>query len=107
VVLDLAEAAEGNERQDRIRKAVYKRLKEMQAEQERRAQLQRLMEPDAYERLMNVRISNNELYAQLANLLIAMARSGRIRGKVTEVELRGLLAKLTYRPESRIEFKKK
>ena len=98
---------EGNDQQAKIRKAVYKRLKEMQAEQERRAQLKRLMDAEAYERLMNVRISNSELYSQLANLLLTMARGGRIRGKVTEPELRSLLAKLTYRPESRIEFKKK
>lgn len=103
----MADQTEGNEQQARIKKAVYKRLKELQAEQERRAQLKRLMEPDAYERLMNVRISNNELYSQLTNLLLAMARSGRVQGKVTEAQLRDLLAKLTYRPESRIEFKKK
>ncbi len=99
--------AEGEDQQAKLKKAVYKRLKEMQVEQERRAQLKRLMEPDAYERLMNVRISNNELYAQLVELLFAMARSGRVSGKVTEEQLRGLLTKLTYRPESRIEFKKK
>ena len=99
--------AEGEDQQAKLKKAVYKRLKEMQVEQERRAQLKRLMEPDAYERLMNVRISNNELNAQLVELLFAMARSGRVSGKVTEEQLRGLLTKLTYRPESRIEFKKK
>ena len=99
--------AEGEDQQAKLKKAVYKRLKEMQVEQERRAQLKRLMEPDAYERLMNVRISNNELYSQLVELLFAMARSGRVSGKVTEEQLKDILTKLTYRPESRIEFKKK
>ena len=102
----MAEAG-GEDQQAKIKKAVYKRLREMQAEQERRAQLKRMMEPDAYERLMNVRISNNELYAQLVELLFAMARSGRVQGRITEEQLRSLLAKLTYRPEPRIEFKKK
>lgn len=86
---------------------LYKRLREMQIEQQKKAVAKSLMEPDAYERLMNVRVANYELYSQLLEMLISMARSNRISGKITEAQLRDLLAKLTYKPDSKIEFKHK
>ncbi|MDE1874368.1 MAG: hypothetical protein KGI04_04630 [Candidatus Micrarchaeota archaeon] len=96
-----------NETQAKARKEMQRRLREMQAEQERKATVKRLMTPGAYERLMNVRVSNHELYSQLLDLLIAMARSNRVTGQITEVQLRDLLTRLTYKPESKIEFKHK
>jgi programmed cell death protein 5 len=96
-----------NEAQARIRKEMQKRLREIQIEQEKKATVKKFMTPDAYERLMNVRVSNYELYAQLLDLLIAMARGNRISGVITEPQLRDLLSKLTYRPESKIVFKHK
>ncbi len=102
------EAAENeNDSQARMRKELNRRLREMQVEQEKKATVKKLMTPDAYERLMNVRVSNYELYAQLLDLLIAMARGNRIAGQITEPQLRDLLSRLTYKPESRIEFKHK
>jgi len=96
-----------NEAQARIRKEVQRRLREIQIEQEKKATVKRLMTPEAYERLMNVRVSNYELYSQLLDLLIAMARGNRISGTITEPQLRDLLSKLTYKPESKIIFKHK
>ena len=40
-------------------------------------------------------------------MLISMARSNRVSGKITEAQLREILAKMTARPESKIEFKHK
>ena len=95
------------ETQAKIKKEMQRRLREMQVEQEKKATVKKLMTPDAYERLMNVRVANYELYAQLLDLLIAMARSNRVTGTITEPQLRDLLSKLTFRPESKIEFKHK
>ena len=108
-VLDLANDSSqaDNETQAKMRKEVQRRLREMQIEQEKKAMVKRLMTPDAYERLMNVRVSNYELYAQLLDLLIAMARGNKITGQLTEPQLRDLLARLTFKPESKIQFKHK
>ncbi|VVB77030.1 DNA-binding protein [uncultured archaeon] len=98
---------EESEEQARMKKAVYKKLKEMQIEQQKKAIAQRLMTPEAYERLMNVRVANRELFTQLLEVIIAMAQQNRTVGKITEEQLRDILSRLTYRPESKIEFKHK
>ena len=106
-------AADGsdNDAQNSMRKDMLKRLKEMQMqqriEQEKKATVKRFMTPEAFERLMNVKVANAELFSQLLDLLIAMARGNRIQGNITEAQLRDLLSKLTFRPESKIEFKHK
>ncbi len=99
------EEEEGNAK--RREREVYRQLRKMQVEQEKKSVVKRLMEPGAYERLMNVRVSNYELYAQLLDMLVGMAQSNRLGKLINEQELRDLLARLTYRPESKIEFKHK
>ena len=101
------QSAGDNEAQAKIRKEMQRRLKEMQIEQEKKSMVKKLMTSDAYERLMNVRVANYELYAQLLDLLIAMARGNRITGMITEPQLRDLLSKLTFKPESKIQFRHK
>ena len=91
----------------RREKDVYRQLRKLQIEQEKKAVMKRLMEPAAYERLMNVRVSNYDLYAQLLNMLVGMAQSNRLGKPISEQELKGLLARLTYRPEPKIEFRHK
>ncbi len=93
--------------EERYRKELSRRVKAMQLEQQKRELAQKLLENAAYERLMNVRISSPELYSQLISIIIQMAQSNRIQGKLTEEQLKSLLAKLTYKPESRIEFRHK
>ncbi len=102
-------AAEGSdtEAQAKLKKEAYKRLKEMQAEQEKKSLVRKAMTVGAYERLMNVRVANYELYTQLLDLLIAMIRGNRIASVITEKQLKDLLARLTFKPESKIEFKHK
>ena len=98
-----------NERDEQaeLKKAVYKRIKDMQVEQQKKALAQRLMTPGAYERLMNVRVSNFEMYSQLLDFIISTARQNRAAGKITEEQLRDILGRLTYRPETKIEFRHK
>lgn len=96
-----------SEMQEKRKKELYRRMREMQIEQEKKSLAKQLMDAPAYERLMNVRVANYDLYAQLLDLLISMARSNRVSGKITEAQLREILAKMTARPESKIEFKHK
>jgi DNA-binding TFAR19-related protein (PDSD5 family) len=89
------------------RQAMQKRLHEMQLEQQKRGIVRRFLTPEAYERLMNVRVSNYELYAQLLDLIIAMAQAKKLYGKLTGEQLRDILARLTQKPETKLEFKHK
>ena len=99
--------AEGEDQQAELRAAVQKRLGEMRAEQQKKSVAQRLMTPGAYERLMNVRVSNPELYSQLLDFIVSMARQNRQAGRITEEQLKEILSRLTYRPETKIEFRHK
>ena len=92
-------------------KLIRKRLAEMQKMQEAEAQLRSLLrvalEPAAYERLMNVRISNPGLYAQIARVTMMLYNNKQLAEKVSETQLRALLAKLTERREGDIEIRRK
>jgi DNA-binding TFAR19-related protein (PDSD5 family) len=106
-VLEVAKEEERDGQQAELRKQVYRRLREMQVEQQKKAVAQRMMTPGAYERLMNVRVSNFQLYTQLLDFIFASAQQNRAAGRITEGQLREILARLTYRPETRIEFRHK
>lgn len=93
--------------QEKLRKAVARRMKELQLEQQKREIIRRYLDSGAYERLMNVRVSNYELYAQLLDLIISMVQSNRITSRLTEEQLVSILTKLTSRPEPTIEFRHK
>ncbi len=75
-----------------------KRLAEMQQAQAMEVQkkylLKNLVEPAAYERLMNVRLANPELYDQLVAVLAQLYKAGRVNGKITEAQVLQLLARL-------------
>jgi len=92
-------------------KLLRKRLAEMQRMQEAEAQLRSILrvalEPGAYERLMNVRISNPELYVQVARLIVSLYGNKQLAGKVGEKELQALLARLTSRREGGISIRRK
>ena len=100
-------AEEAGSDDDRRRKAFARRMRAAQAEQQRKEIAKRYLETEAYERIMNVRLSNYELYAQVLNLIMAMAQSNRISGKLSDVQLREIITRLTYKPESSIEFRHK
>jgi len=89
-----------------------KRLAELQRAQaidrQKKYLLKNLVEPAAYERLMNVRISNPEVYDQLINLLAQLYQAGRVNGKVSEEQVLQLLSKLVgQRKETTITVKRR
>lgn len=63
-------------------------------ELQKKSLLKNLVEPAAYERLMNVRIANPELYDQLIAVLAQLYRGGQVSGKITEEQVLQLLGKL-------------
>ncbi len=98
---------DGDDYEKRMRKRYEAAIRKLQEEQQRKEIARRLLDDAAYERLMNIRISNEELYAQVVNLLISFAQSQRLAGKVTEKELLAILKKITARHDPTISFRHK
>ncbi len=71
-----------------MQEAYRKRVSEMQraqaAEQELKSLLGSLLEPAAFERMMNIKLSSPETYLQAAQAIIYSYRNGRLRGLVSE-----------------------
>jgi len=89
-----------------------KRMAELQQAQEMESQkkslLRSLVDAKAYERLMNVRLANPELYDQLVSLIAYLYRGGQVKGKITEAQVLQLLTKLRGRErEPTITVKRK
>ena len=99
--------AQPSEAEGERAKLMQQRMQALQAEQQKRIAVKRYLTIGAYERLMNVRVANFELYTQLIDLLLTMAQSQRITGQITEDQLKQILSRLTYRKETNIEFKHK
>ncbi|MFI5412433.1 MAG: DNA-binding protein [Candidatus Micrarchaeales archaeon] len=93
--------------QKRMRKRVTDALKAAQIEEQKKEILRQFLEPKAYERLMNIRLSNHELYNQLVSMVVSLVQSNRVSGKITETQLKSILEKMTYKREPTIEFKHK
>jgi len=101
-------AEEEDQRYQReLRKKVAEAMRRAQVEQQKKELMKQFLAPGAYERLMNIRLSNQELYEQLVSLIISLAQSNRISGKVSEDQFRSILEKVTYKKEPTIEFKHK
>jgi DNA-binding TFAR19-related protein (PDSD5 family) len=90
-----------------LRKAWAKAMKAAEEEQQRKTILRRYLDDASYERMMNIKASNGEMYLQLAALVIQIVQSNRISGKIPEAQFLQLLRKITYRPEPKITFKHK
>jgi len=89
--------------------ALRTRIQEMQraqlADRRLRAMLAQILEGKAFERFMNVRISNPELYANVSNALVYAYK--KVRRRITEDELLAMLSASTERREGSISVKRK
>ncbi len=101
------EEGENEQYQKKLRKRVAEALKNAQLEERKKEILRQFLEPKAYERVMNIRISNRDLYDQLVNMVVSLVQSNRVTGKITEAQLRSILERITYKREPTIEFKHK
>lgn len=101
---------QGENAQSDIQEAYKRRYLELQRQQQAEAQaralLKNMLEPAAYERIMNIRISSPELYSQLTSMVAYLAQRGQLgNGKrLTEAQLKELAGKVVEktRRESRI-----
>ena len=84
-----------------------KRLQSLRLEMQKKELLRNMLSPPAYERMSNVRMSSPELYDKVVSSLAYLAQSGKKMGKINDEQLYALLAKMTERRETSIEFRSK
>lgn len=65
-----------------------------EAQAQKEAILRQILTPEARQRLTNVRMVRPQLAEQIEMQLIQLASSGRLRGRVTDEQLKGLLKQL-------------
>ncbi len=63
-------------------------------EEQKKQILRNILTPTARERLTNIRLSRPQIADQIETQLIALAQSGRLNQKITDEQLRELLARL-------------
>lgn len=102
-----------NNDEEEMQKLREKKLKEALSRFQEQAEIERQMtmiankylEPRAYERLMNVKLSNPKLYQKVISILATYGN--RMKRKLTDKELLSLLKELLPRRETRIYIKRK
>ncbi|MGD1004359.1 MAG: DNA-binding protein [Methanoregulaceae archaeon] len=71
---------------------------ELERQQRAKAQMQmilmQILEPDARERLNTIKLTKPEFAGAVEQQLVALAQSGRLRQKITDVQLKELLRQL-------------
>lgn len=95
---------ENSNEEEELRKKLEQRYRQLQIEEQKKAIMAKVLDADAYQRLMNVRIANPDLYNQVVDLLIGALQSGRLKGKLTDEQLKQLLVQLTSKPGGSITF---
>ena len=98
----------GEEGQQEARQRQYQeRLRQLQMDMKKKELLRKMLSDPAYERMMNVRLSNPELYEKVVQSLAYVAQSGKHMGQISDAQLYSLLAKMTERKDTTIEFRRK
>lgn len=95
------------EGQDPRQKLYQQRLQQMQMEMKKKELLRRMLSDAAYARMMNVKLSSPELYEKVVQSLAYIAQSGKAMDRISDEQLYSLLAKMTEKKETTIEFKRK
>ncbi len=93
--------------QEQLRAAYQKRLQQAQAEMHKKGLLRKMLSEEAYERMMNVRLSSPELYEKVVASLAYVAQSGQRMVRISDEQIYSLLRKMTQKRETSIEFKSK
>ena len=97
----------GDIRNKELKERLQKYQQTRELEMQKKFALKYIVDAPAYERLMNVKIANPALYDQIVTMLIYLYQNKQVKGKVTDEQLKAILAKITARKEPEITFKKK
>jgi len=85
------------ELQQRLQEERVKEAQRRQIELQRRSILMGVLTPDARSRLANIKIAKPEYASQIENLLIQLAQSGQIKQKITDLQLKQILKKISQK----------
>ncbi|HOI13724.1 MAG TPA: DNA-binding protein [Methanoculleus sp.] len=69
--------------------------RQQQMDAQIRAALMEILEPEARERLNTIKLTRPEFAKAVEQQLVMLAQSGRIRQRITDEQLKALLAQLT------------
>ncbi len=78
---------------------------EMQADVQLSTLLNQILEPEAKQRLTNIKLVNKERYLMVSQHLLYLAKAGQLPGKLSDAQLKTLLAKATQKREINITRK--
>ncbi|NLA38234.1 MAG: DNA-binding protein [Methanomicrobiales archaeon] len=70
-------------------------LRQQQIESQIRIVLMEILEPEARERLNTIKLTRPEFAKAVEQQLVMLAQGGRIRGRITDDQLKSLLEQLT------------
>lgn len=101
-------ASDDQATQKRLRDRYAKMQQAAALEEQKKAVLRKFLDAAAYERVMNVKLANPELYDQLVNSIAYLIQSGRMgNAKISEEQVVRLLERMTAKRETSIEFRHK
>ncbi|MCQ2085667.1 MAG: DNA-binding protein [archaeon] len=66
-----------------------------QIEAQKQSILRQIMEPEARDRLANIKLANPQMAANVESQLIRLSQSGRLQGMITDSMLREILQSMT------------
>jgi len=92
---------------DYLEKAKKDYLERAQREEQIKELMRSALDSEAYERIMNIKASNEDLYMQFASLLVQLVQSGQVKSKITDKQLKSLLLRFTSKHEPTINIKHK
>lgn len=75
------------------------------AEQQMERVLRQILEPEAKQRLSNLRIGNKELYLAAVQTIILLFKNQQLNAKLSDAELKALLIKLSEKRNTTIRRK--
>ena len=78
-----------------LKQQLEQQREEQAASEQQRTTVNSLLEPEARERLSNVRIANPALAEKIESLIIYAFQTQKMQGKLTDAQLRSILEKIS------------
>lgn len=97
------------ERRKKLSEALEQHKQQQQLEAMKKSVLMRILTPEAYERMMNIRMAKKELYEKAIEVLVYLYQNKKISetNRLGDQQLVALLSRMVQTKESRIEFRRK
>lgn len=91
--------------QEALVRELQRRQEERQQELQKKLLLNKLLEPEARQRLGNIKAANPELARKVESMIIYFYEAGQIKDKIDENQLKQILTKIGGKRETKITRK--